>query len=124
MSSDLDWVFVDIGGPIYSDQPYRLAVRTAFRAMGPRFTEDVGVEKPDPRIFANALEVASAGASRSAMVGDRLDCDVRPAPEAGMRTVWVLRGEAPAEPTPDQLAVPDAWVHLLAEVPAALEELA
>ena len=42
------------------------------------------------------------------MVGDRLDYDVRPAKAAGMRAIWVLRGEAPDDPTPAQLAEPDA----------------
>jgi putative hydrolase of the HAD superfamily len=37
-----------------------------------------------------------------------------------MRTVWVLRGEAPESPTADQLAVPDASVHGLAELPDVL----
>jgi FMN phosphatase YigB (HAD superfamily) len=51
------------------------------------------------------------------MIGDRLDYDVRPAKAAGMRTVWVLRGEAPDEPTLEQLAEPDAAVLDLTEVP-------
>jgi FMN phosphatase YigB (HAD superfamily) len=38
-----------------------------------------------------------------------------------MRTVWVLRGEAPDDPTPAQLAEPDASVRTLAEIPAMLE---
>jgi putative hydrolase of the HAD superfamily len=37
-----------------------------------------------------------------------------------MRTAWVLRGEAPAEPSPEQLAVPDVWVRSLGELPSAL----
>jgi putative hydrolase of the HAD superfamily len=38
-----------------------------------------------------------------------------------MWTVWVTRGEAPARPTAEQLAEPDAWVHSLEGLPAALE---
>jgi HAD superfamily hydrolase (TIGR01509 family) len=87
-------------------------------------SEELGVEKPDPRIFEQALELAQAPPGRCAMAGDRLDYDIRPAKALGMRTVWVLRGEAPAEPTPDQLAEPDAVVRTLAELPAALERMA
>jgi len=87
-------------------------------------SDDMGVEKPDPRLFLRALEAAGTEPSRAAMVGDRLDYDVRPAKRAGMRTVWVLRGEAPAEPTPEQLAEPDATVRTLDRLPDALEELA
>jgi putative hydrolase of the HAD superfamily len=50
------------------------------------------------------------------MLGDRLDYDVRPAKAAGMRAVWVLRGEAPDDPTPAQLAEADAAVRDLTEV--------
>ena len=57
------------------------------------------------------------------MVGDRLDYDVRPARAAGMRAVWVLRGEAPDDPTAEQLAEADAAIHDLAELPSALEAL-
>lgn len=113
---------------VIANQPS--AVRDAMRRDGiePYFevwvvSDDLGIEKPDPRIFRHALEEASVEPARSAMVGDRLDYDVRPAMAAGMRAVWVLRGEAPVEPTPEQLAEPDAWVRSLAELPAALERL-
>jgi putative hydrolase of the HAD superfamily len=221
VSGHLDWVFLDIGGPIYSDEPYRLAIRDALRELGAAFadeeyeaeyeacraaqrgsfkrrlarrflgegadmralvaaasqrwqyrpdslyddvrpaleelsadyrlgvianqqstvraalerdglagfieawavSDDLGIDKPDPRIFQHALETSGARPSRSAMAGDRLDYDIEPAARVGMRTVWVLRGEAPAEPSPEQLAVPDASVRTLGELPAALASL-
>ncbi|HXF37088.1 MAG TPA: HAD-IA family hydrolase [Actinomycetota bacterium] len=86
-------------------------------------SEDVGLEKPDPRLFARALELAAVPPGRAAMVGDRLDRDVRPARAAGMRAVWVLRGEAPDAPTVDQLEEADAAIASLRELPAALEVL-
>ena len=86
-------------------------------------SDDVGLEKPDPRLFAHVLYVAGVAPPRAVMVGDRLDYDVRPARTAGMRTVWVLRGEAPDEPTTDQLAEADAAVHGLDELAAVLERL-
>jgi HAD superfamily hydrolase (TIGR01509 family) len=86
-------------------------------------SEDLGIDKPDPRIFAHALEAAGVEPTRAAMVGDRLDYDMRPARQAGMLAVWMLRGEAPAYPTPEQLAEADETVRSLAELPAALERL-
>src|SRR5712691_1791664 len=77
----------------------------------------VGLEKPDPRLFAHVLYVAGVAPPRAAMIGDRLDYDVRPARIAGMRAVWVLRGEAPDEPTPEQLSEADAAIHTLDELP-------
>ena len=64
---------------------------------------------------------AGVPGERAAMVGDRLDYDVRPAKAVGMYTVWVLRGEAPDDPTAEQLAEPSASVRTLIELPAALE---
>jgi putative hydrolase of the HAD superfamily len=87
-------------------------------------SEDVGLEKPDPRLYAGAVAAAAVPAERTAMVGDRLDRDVRPARAAGMRTVWVLRGEAPDAPTDDQLAEADAAIAGLGELPTVLGTLA
>jgi putative hydrolase of the HAD superfamily len=80
-------------------------------------SEDLGLEKPDPRIFAHAVEAIGAEPVACVMVGDRLDYDVRPARAAGMRAVWLLRGEAPDEPTPAQLAEPDAAILGLGDLP-------
>lgn len=84
---------------------------------------EVGVEKPDPGIFRYALELAGAPPERCAMVGDRLDNDVVAARRQGMRAVWLLRGEAPDEPTPDQLAEADVAVRSLGELAEALDRL-
>ena len=86
-------------------------------------SDDLGLHKPDPALFVEALRTAGVESGRSVMVGDRLDYDVRPAAAAGMRTVWLLRGEAPDTPTPEQLAEPDVAIHELAELPEALSRL-
>ena len=86
-------------------------------------SDDLGLHKPDPRLFVHTLELAGVEPSRTVMVGDRLDYDVRPAAAAGMRTVWILRGEAPDDPTPSQLSVPDAVIEELEQLPAVLDEL-
>ena len=84
---------------------------------------EVGADKPDPRIFEHALAEAGSPAERCAMVGDRLDNDVVPSKSHGMRAVWLLRGEAPDEPTDEQLAAADAAIRTLTELPAALRSL-
>jgi HAD superfamily hydrolase (TIGR01509 family) len=113
---------------VIANQPSR--VRDAMRRDGlvPFFevwgvSDDLGLQKPDPALFVHAVRTAGADAARTVMVGDRLDYDVRPARAAGMRTVWVLRGEAPEDPSPAQLAEPDAAVGGLAELPSVLEAL-
>jgi FMN phosphatase YigB (HAD superfamily) len=68
---------------------------------------EVGLAKPDPAIFAHAVRLAGCPAERVAFVGNRLDNDIRPALLAGLHPIWLLRGEAPDEPTPGQLADAD-----------------
>lgn len=84
-------------------------------------SDDLGLQKPDPALFAHVLATADVAPERTVMLGDRLDYDVRPARAAGMRAIWVLRGEAPDDPTPAQLAEPDGSVRTLNEVPGMLE---
>jgi HAD superfamily hydrolase (TIGR01549 family) len=84
-------------------------------------SDDLGMSKPDPRLFSHVLDTAGVSPTRSVMIGDRLDYDIRPAKTSGMRAIWVLRGEAPEEPTAAQLAEPDASVRSLEEVPETLE---
>jgi len=83
-------------------------------------SDDLGLQKPDPKLFSHVLSTAGVSPARTVMLGDRLDYDVRPAKAAGMHAVWVLRGEAPDEPTPAQLAQADAAVDDLGAVPALL----
>lgn len=86
-------------------------------------SEVVGAEKPDPEIFHHALREAGIDPACAVHVGNRLDTDVRGAQRVGLRTVWVLRGEAPPNPTAAQLAEPDIAIDSLAELPAALAKL-
>ena len=72
-----------------------------------------GAMKPDPRIWRYAL--AQAG-----VAPHRLDADVRPAKQLGMRTIWLLRGEAPSSPTIQQLSEADAVITSLAQAPAVI----
>ena len=52
-------------------------------------SEEEGVYKPDPTLFARALDRAGVGAGRAVMVGDRVDNDVAPASGLGMATALV-----------------------------------
>lgn len=82
----------------------------------------VGFEKPDPRIFEIATKSLSIEPSEVLHVGNRLDTDVRPAKGLGMKTAWVLRGEAPPQPTPSQLSEADFVLNSLTELPPYLAD--
>ena len=75
---------------------------------------------PSPRMWKRALEETGVQAGRAVHVGNRMDNDIRPAKQAGLHTVWLLRGEAPPSPTIEQLAEPDAIVTTFSGVPNAL----
>jgi HAD superfamily hydrolase (TIGR01549 family) len=52
----------------------------------------LGLEKPSPGFFDAVVAAAGSPPSEIAYVGDRLDNDVLPARQAGMRTVLLRRG--------------------------------
>ena len=86
-------------------------------------SDELGVGKPDPALFE--LAVKAAGVAPGASGHGRRPARLRHAPAAqvGMRAVWMLRGEAPDDPTPEQLAETDAAIESLADLPAELERL-
>lgn len=50
------------------------------------------VAKPDKRIFEIALKKAGCKAEQAVMIGDRIDNDIVPAKEIGMKTIWIKQG--------------------------------
>jgi FMN hydrolase / 5-amino-6-(5-phospho-D-ribitylamino)uracil phosphatase len=62
------------------------------------FSQDYGIEKPDPRIFLIAAEKAGCSPGEIVNVGDSLDNDVAGAVNAGLRAVWLNRLQKTADP--------------------------
>lgn len=56
-------------------------------------SESVGVSKPDPEIFAMALDRASAEPGETVMIGDSWERDVLGARRAGIAAIWFNRFE-------------------------------
>lgn len=89
-----------------------------------------GVSKPDPGFFRKVVEVCrelrpTATPERICYVGDRLDNDLRPAWEAGLRTAHIRRGpwgHLVADDS-DLVAKADFRLATLAELPALLAEV-
>ena len=80
-------------------------------------SEEVKLEKPNPRIFQLAMERAGAKPAECWFVGDRIDNDIKPAKKAGMHTVWV-RGvsEHDDEAPKDESEQPEAEIRALADL--------
>ncbi|MFD2793846.1 HAD family hydrolase [Promicromonospora vindobonensis] len=57
-----------------------------------RTSDEWGVQKPEPGLFVRVAELSGAAPEEIAYVGDRLDNDVLPAADAGMRAVLLRRG--------------------------------
>src|SRR5262249_53073351 len=80
------------------------------------FSSEVGVRKPDPRIFEEALHRMGADPRETVFVGDRLYDDVSGAQAVGMRTVHTRHFRQEDDPT----YTPDAIIEHLRELPEVL----
>jgi HAD superfamily hydrolase (TIGR01662 family) len=80
-----------------------------------------GLRKPNPRIFAMAMEQIGAEPARSAMVGDTLGADILGANHAGMYSIWLTRrADTPANRDHQDTIQPSATISSLSELPALL----
>ena len=78
---------------------------------------ELGVRKPDPTIFAMALEALDVSPQCAVFIGDNPTDDVAGACASGLSAIWVNRGDWPA---PADGAAPHAEVGELSEIPAVL----
>jgi len=83
------------------------------------FSDEVGVRKPDPEIFALTLRAVSGEPATSVHVGDDATLDVQGARAARMRVIQVT-GHAPNGPPSSQ---PDAVIARLSALPEAIARL-
>lgn len=81
--------------------------------------EELGIGKPDPRPFQEALRLAGVAAEQAVHIGDHPSDDISGAQQAGMRAIWFNPGRAPWQQADSQ---PDAIIANLAELPAALHD--
>ena len=81
---------------------------------------ELGIAKPDPRIFEHALRAVGAEHEGSVMIGDSLSRDVAGARGAGLRSIWIDRGDTTPKP---EDAVPDTRVTALSQIRSCLAAL-
>lgn len=74
---------------------------------------ELGVAKPDPKIFLQAFQMAGCRAQEAVMVGDRLDNDIEPAKKLGMKAIWVKQGPSACQCPKDSDCTPDFTVEKL-----------
>ncbi|MDQ2683457.1 MAG: HAD-IA family hydrolase [Chloroflexota bacterium] len=78
---------------------------------------EVGVEKPDPRIFEEALRQGGATAGEAIYFGDSPEHDMDGARYAGIPRVWI---NAAAAPWPLETPAPEMEIATIAEAPTLL----
>jgi putative hydrolase of the HAD superfamily len=66
---------------------------------------EVGIGKPDPAVFMDALDRLGATPDSTVMIGDSWERDVLGALGAGMSAVWVAGGRPPPEELPGVVVV-------------------
>ena len=74
---------------------------------------ELGLSKPDPRIFRLAQENAGCSPGQAWMIGDRLDNDIKPAKEAGWNTIQILQGYNSKQKPKGQSEKPDYTISEL-----------
>ncbi|NBA94369.1 HAD family hydrolase [Pseudomonas sp. R5(2019)] len=82
--------------------------------------EDLGIGKPDPRPFIEALRRGGADARHAVHIGDHPGDDIAGAQQAGLRAIW-FNPQGKAWEADNQ---PDAEIRSLTELPALLKRWA
>ncbi len=80
---------------------------------------EIGIGKPDPRVFRLVLKRLDLPSDSAVMVGDSLGSDIAGARSAGLRSIWVNRENRPNDAT----VAPDAEIPTLSELPTVLKIL-
>ena len=78
--------------------------------------EDIGIAKPDARLFHEALQRGGATADSAVHIGDHPGDDIAGAQQAGLRAIWFN----PGGKTWEAERAPDAEIRSLTELPALL----
>ena len=111
----------DNGYPMVLVSNFYGNVETVLREMGldSFFTKviesaQVGIRKPDPRIYALGVEALNLPAEQILVVGDGFDKDILPAQSLGCKTAWI-KGEAWKNVDWDE-TIPDMIISDISEI--------
>lgn len=110
---------------IIANQSLGTAARMEKMGLSPYLEQIVssaeeGVAKPDPAIFRIALNRANCQPEQAVMIGDRLDNDILPAKQLGMKTIWVKQGFGGLSTPRTPAETPDFTVENLSELRALI----
>jgi HAD superfamily hydrolase (TIGR01549 family) len=86
-------------------------------------SQDIGFKKPDFRIFNKAIDDSSIPKEKCVMVGDRLDIDILPANELGLKTIRTLNSAYRIQKPLNKKEEPLFTVSTLNELPFVLSDI-
>ena len=85
----------------------------------------LGIRKPNPKIFEDALKRMNLPPESVAMVGDTLGADILGANNAGIFSIWITRRAGTSgNRAYAKIIFPDAYIENLSDLPKLLEKLA
>jgi putative hydrolase of the HAD superfamily len=79
------------GGPTFRADLEQMGLLAFFEPKGIAVSAELGVRKPDARLFLAALEGLEVAPAAAVMIGDSLRSDILGAQRLGMLTVWKPR---------------------------------
>ena len=77
---------------------------------------EAGYAKPEQAIFNIALKKADCAPENAIMIGERLDNDIAPAKQLGMKTIWVRQELAKYQNIDNENELPDYTVDDIADI--------
>lgn len=85
--------------------------------------EDIGFKKPHYKIFQKALLDSNSNVDSCIMVGDRLDIDILPANELGMKTIRTMDSLYKIQEPVNKKETPLFTINSLSELPEVLSRI-
>jgi FMN phosphatase YigB (HAD superfamily) len=85
--------------------------------------EDIGFKKPHYKIFQKALLDSNSNVDNCIMVGDRLDIDILPANELGMKTIRTMDSLYKIQEPVNKKETPLFTINSLSELPEVLSHI-
>ena len=84
-------------------------------------SSEVNIQKPDPKIFLLAMDLAANDSKYYVMIGDRLDTDIGPAKKLGMETIRYTNSLFKLQEPIDESETATYVVNSLSEIPSVLQ---
>jgi FMN phosphatase YigB (HAD superfamily) len=86
--------------------------------------DDFAITKPDPRYYEQICERIGVAPSSCIMVGDRIDKDITPAKQLGMKTIRIRGGLHSNQQPRIPFEIPDVTLDAVTGLATAVERLA